>query len=186
MAYQARIAAATGLQLSLAPGKDAKDQAHKLTAFAGSFIKGITLGCVGCRWVKDYFCFFLSSFFSLFFLFSLFFSLLPTLFPLGRGPFASLARGQPSPLAIVILVYTGIHPWFSFRVFPCSSVANASSFFLFIDAGVFEDRAVAMGKPHCNRSICTFRLWIMRFCYHCECGDPCLVFLPCFSVKFRG
>ena len=86
----------------------------------------------------------------------------------GRGPFASLARGQPSPLAIVILVYTGIHAWFSFRVFPCPSVANASAFFfffLFIDAGVFEDRAVAMGKPHCNRSICTFRLWNMRFCY---------------------
>jgi hypothetical protein len=46
------------------------------------------------------------------------------------------------------------------------SVANASVFyFLFIDVSVFEDRAVAMGKPHSNRSICTFRLWIMRFRY---------------------
>ena len=45
-------------------------------------------------------------------------------------------------------------------------MANASVFyFLFIDVGVFEDRAVAMGKPHCNRSICTFRLWNIRFCY---------------------
>ncbi len=46
----------------------------------------------------------------------------------GRGPFASLAGGPPSPLAFVILAY----------------------------AGVFEDRAVAMGKAHCNCSICTF------------------------------
>ena len=104
------------------------------------------------------------SFFSLFF--SFFFSLLPTLFPLGRGHFASLARGQPSPFAFVILANAGIHSWFSFYAFPCHSVANASVFyFLFIDVGVFEDRAVAMGKPHCNRSICTFRLWNIRFCY---------------------
>ena len=102
----------------------------------------------------------LFSFFFLLSLFSLFsfFSLLPTLFPLGRGPFASLARGQPSPFAFVILANAGIHSWFSFYAFPCHSVANVSSFFLFIDACVFEDRAVAMGKPHCNRSICTFRL----------------------------
>jgi hypothetical protein len=26
----------------------------------------------------------------------------------------------------------------------------------FIDVGLFKDRAVAMGKPHCNRSIRTF------------------------------
>jgi len=31
------------------------------------------------------------------------------------------------------------------------------SFYLpFIDVGLFKDRAVAMGKPHCNRSIRTF------------------------------
>ena len=103
-------------------------------------------------------------FFSFFFLFSLFsffifhfFSLLPTLFPLGRGPFASLARDQPSPFAFVILANAGIHAWFSFYAFPCHSVANASVFyFLFIDASVFKDRAVAMGKPLCNHSICTF------------------------------
>jgi hypothetical protein len=35
-------------------------------------------------------------------------------------------------------------------------VSSLFFFFLFIDAGVFEDRAVAMGKPHCNRSIYTF------------------------------
>ena len=77
----------------------------------------------------------------------------------------SLSKGQPSPFAFVILANAGIHSWFSFYAFPCHSVANASVFyFLFIDVGVFEDRAVAMGKPHCNRSICTFRLWNMRFC----------------------
>ncbi len=70
--------------------------------------------------------FFLLSFLS-FFIFH-FFSLLPTLFPLGRGPFASLARGQPSPFAFVILANAGIHAWFSFYAFPCHSVANTSSF----------------------------------------------------------
>ena len=80
------------------------------------------------------------------FLFSLF-SLLPTLFPLGRGPFASLAR--------VLIRHPRVcgDPCFCF---PCVYLP-------FIDAGVFEDRAIAMGKPHCNRSICTFRLWNMPF-----------------------
>jgi len=33
------------------------------------------------------------------------------------------------------------------------------SFFYFplIDMGLFKDRGVAMGKPHCNSSICNFR-----------------------------
>ena len=83
---------------------------------------------------------------------------------------------------------------------------------MFIDVGVFKDRVVAMGKPHCNHSNCTFGLWIMRFCYpvpelvegsnlhlltvaHASGSDliilllisvsPLLLF-PCFSVSFRG
>ena len=51
LGYQVRSAVAKGLRLSPAPGKDAKDQAHKLIAFAGSFIKGNIIRCVGCRWV---------------------------------------------------------------------------------------------------------------------------------------
>ncbi|NBT63801.1 MAG: hypothetical protein EBT02_18765 [Planctomycetia bacterium] len=139
---------------------------------------------LGADGFKATFVFFLSSFFSLFFLHH------PTLFrwkralrfaspgsalaPRFRYPVPELVEGSNLHRALVILVYTGIHAWFSFRVFPCPSVANASAFFfffLFIDAGVFEDRAVAMGKPHCNRSICTFRLWNMRFCHPRECGE---------------
>ncbi len=104
-------------------------------------------------------------FFCFFFLFFLFFLHHPTLFPLGRGHFASLARGQPSSFAFVILVNSA-DPSLVFLL--CFSVANASAFFfsfLFIDAGVFEDRAVAMGQPHCNRYICTFILWNIRFRY---------------------
>jgi hypothetical protein len=57
--------------------------------------------------------------------FFFFFPLLPTLFPPGKGPFASLAR-----VSILHLFY-----------------------FLLIDRGLFNDRGVAMGKPHCNYSI---------------------------------
>jgi len=157
---------------------------------------------LGADGFKATFVFFLSSFFSLFFLHH------PTLFrwkralrfaspgaalaPRFRYPVPELVEGSNLHRALVILANAGIHSWFSFYAFPCHSVANASVFyFLFIDAGVFEDRAVAMGKPHCNRSICTFRLWNMRFYYpapelvegsalaprFCHLrvyGDPCL------------
>ena len=46
--------------------------------------------------------------------------------------------------------------------------------------GLFKERAVAMGKPHCNRSICTF--W---FCTHlkvklggCLCLVYCVLVIP--------
>ena len=59
----------------------------------------------------------------------LFFPQLPTLFPPGKGPFASLAR-----VSILLHFY-----------------------FPLIDMSLFKDREVAMGKPHCNSSIWTFR-----------------------------
>jgi hypothetical protein len=60
-----------------------------------------------------------------YFLFFLFLPLLPTLFPPGKGPFASLAR-------VSILHHF---------------------YFPLIDMVLFKDRVVAMGKPHCNSSI---------------------------------
>ena len=109
----------------------------------------------------------------------------------------SLSKGRTSTALSLSLRMQGSilgFPSVKFRVRPWY-VSSLFFFFLFIDAGVFEDRAVAMGKPHCNRSICTFRLWNMRFCYPVpelvegsalalrfshprECGDPFLVFLP--------
>jgi len=61
-------------------------------------------------------------FFSFFFLFFFFshFSFFSITQPssAGRGPFASLARGQPSHRAFVIIANATIHAWFSFRVIP--------------------------------------------------------------------
>ena len=63
---------------------------------------------------------------SFFYSFTFFlFPLLPTLFPPGKGPFASLAR-------------VSIHHHFYFPL---------------IDTGLLKDRGVAMGKPHCNSFI---------------------------------
>jgi hypothetical protein len=59
-----------------------------------------------------------------FLLFFFFFPQLPTLFPPGKGPFASLARDL------------NLHHFY----------------FLLIDMSLFKDRVVAMGKPHCNFS----------------------------------
>jgi hypothetical protein len=56
---------------------------------------------------------------------SFFFPQLPTLFPPGKGPFASLAR-----VSILHHFYIPL-----------------------IDMSLFKDRVVAMGKPHCNYSI---------------------------------
>jgi hypothetical protein len=63
--------------------------------------------------------------FYILFLSFFFFPQLPTLFPPGKGPFASLAR-------VSILHHF---------------------YFPLIDVGLFKDRVVAMGKPHCNYSI---------------------------------
>ena len=85
-----------------------------------------------------------------------------------KGPFASLAR-LPISTAIDLI------PWLflSFILFLPSSPSTAlDGSFSF---GHVKDRAVAMGKPHCNRSIRTFLvIKIVR--------DFILV-LP--SVKFR-
>ncbi len=48
------------------------------------------------------------------------------------------------PAALVTLAYAGVHSYFFF-------------YFPLIDMGLFKDRVVAMGKPHCNYSICNFR-----------------------------
>ena len=93
---------------------------------------------LGADGFKATFVFFLSSFFSLFFLHH------PTLFrwkralrfaspgaalaPRFRYPVPELVEGSNLHRALVILANTGIHAWFSFRVFPCPSVANASAF----------------------------------------------------------
>ena len=46
-------------------------------------------------------------------------------------------------LSILPSVFFRVNPWLVF-------------FFPFIDVGMLKDKAVAMGKPHCNRSIQTF------------------------------
>jgi hypothetical protein len=48
--------------------------------------------------------------------------------------------------------------FYSFPAFkPIHCAGWVISFYLpFIDAGLIKERAVAMGKPHCNRSIRTF------------------------------
>jgi hypothetical protein len=75
------------------------------------------------------------------------FLFLPTPNPLPSGKRALSLRSpafQPPPLSIYI-VFKPIHcvGWVIYF------------FFSFIDVGMFKERAVAMGKPHCNRSICT-------------------------------
>ena len=52
----------------------------------------------------------------------------PALAPRFRYPVPELVEGSNLHRALVILANTGIHAWFSFRVFPCPSVANASAF----------------------------------------------------------
>jgi len=76
-----------------------------------------------------------------------FFFFRPTPNPLPSGKRALSLRSpafQPPPLSIYI-VFKPIH---------CVGWV-ISFFFSFIDEGLIKDRAVAMGKPHCNRSICT-------------------------------
>ena len=99
-----------------------------------------------------------------------FFPQLPTLFPPGKGPFASLAR------------VSFLHHFY----------------FRLIDMSFFKDRGVAMGKPHCNSSICNFRSCTYRMSAtvaHASGSErwvmfPGLIFrfcfLPCNSVLIRG
>jgi len=123
--------------------------------------------------------------FTLFYFIFFFFPQLPTLFPPGKGPFASLARLLTSTTAFATFVLlsggcksAGAYPTpfvFSFLLSlfpqlptlfppgkgPFASLARVSNlhhfYFLLIDMGLFKDRGVAMGKPHCNSSICNFR-----------------------------
>jgi hypothetical protein len=88
----------------------------------------------------------------LFCFFCFYFPQLPTLFPPGKGPFASLAR-----------VSNFLH--FYFRL---------------IDMSLFKYRGVAMGKPHCNSSI-----WTFRFCTYGWVQPKLILLFLFFSVKFR-
>jgi len=101
------------------------------------------------------------------------FSQLPTLFPPGKGPFR-FAR-PPSSLHRYPLTHIAFKP--------IHCVGWVISFYLpFIDVGMFKVRAVAMGKPHCNRSIRTF-LVVAPTAFINLARDFILV-LP--SVSFRG
>ena len=85
-----------------------------------------------------------------FFLF-LFFPQLPTLFPPGKGPFASLARLLSSTTAFATFdLLSGRCKSAGARPVPFS---YSSFYFVLIDISLFKDRGVAMGKPHCNSSI---------------------------------
>ena len=91
--------------------------------------------------------------FSLTFFFT-FFPQLPTLFPPGKGPVASLVRVSVTrPLLLQLSSYwaADVNP-----LVLALSFSYYSFFFSLIDMRLFKDRVVAMGKPHCNYSIWTF------------------------------
>ena len=100
-----------------------------------------------------------------------------------KGPFASLAclpASTPTDLIPCFSVANLI--FYSFPAFkPIHCAGWVISFSLpFIDAGLIKERTVAMGKPHCNRSIRTF--WFCNHAFVNLARDSMLV-LP--SVKFR-
>ena len=104
------------------------------------------------------------------------------LFWLCPTAFVNLARDFS---LVLTSVRFRVNPWLVF-------------FFPFIDVGLFKERAVAMGKPHCNRSIRTFLviaptalvnlaqdfslvLTSVRFRGKCFC---CFSLFPCFCFCF--
>jgi len=101
---------------------------------------------------------------------SFFFPQLPTLFPPGKGPFASLARVPVSPPPPSSPSLKSGGPFFIL-----------SFYFPLIARGLFKGEVVAMGKPHCNYSI-----WNLRFCTYGR--DECnRLWMICFiSVLICG
>ena len=92
-----------------------------------------------------------------------FFPQLPTLFPPGKGPFASLARVLTSTNFIYCpqshaymspSLKSGGPFLFLLPSSPHHCAGWVSFFYLhFIWVSLFKDRVVAMWKPHCNSSI---------------------------------
>ena len=89
-----------------------------------------------------------------------FFPQLPTLFPPGKGPFASLARASTFHHFYLM---PSSPPFFFYRAADVNPLVLALFLFLilsfylpFIWGSLFKDRVVAMRKPNCNYSICNF------------------------------
>jgi len=103
-----------------------------------------------------------------------------------KGPFASLARLPASTPTDLIPCHSVANLiFYSFPAFkPIHCAGWVISFYLpFIDAGLIKERAVAMGKPHCNRSIRTF-LVMPSLPWSTLHGILFLFLLPCLCFCF--